>query len=95
MIKSQSLPAAPARPVSDDVASSGYSFIFKHGKYSKSGSTVGPDVHPAHKEGLATFVDLIRDMVDDLEVHPEWVMDVVDEAGKSVFRLRLLAEPLE
>ena len=52
-------------------------------------------MHPAHKEGLATFVDMIRDMVGDLEAHPEWVMDIVDETGKSVFRLRLLAEPLK
>ena len=94
MIKAQSLSAVSVCP-RDLVGTPGYSFIFAHGKYSTSGSTADrPDTHPAHKEGLATFVDLIRDIAGDLEAHPEWTMEVVDETGKSVFRFRLLTERL-
>ena len=41
------------------------------------------------------FVGLIRDIAGELETHPAWQMEVLDETGKPVFRLRLLGEALE
>jgi hypothetical protein len=38
---------------------------------------------------------MARDVAAQLNETPEWRMDVSDEFGKSLFRLRLLAEPLE
>jgi hypothetical protein len=41
------------------------------------------------------FGDFARDVAAQLNETPEWRMDVSDESGKSLFRLRLLTEPLE
>jgi len=40
------------------------------------------------------FADLARLIVTELKVDPEWQLDVADEAGKPVFRLRIFAETL-
>lgn len=71
-------------------------FSFTQGRFSKAGLIVGlPDTHAAHKEAVAMFVGLIRDIAGELETHPAWQMEVLDETGKPVFRLRLLGESLE
>jgi hypothetical protein len=54
-----------------------------------------PDVRAAHKEATMIFGDMARDVAAQLNETPEWRMDVADEFGKSLFRLRLLTEPLE
>jgi hypothetical protein len=56
---------------------------------------VFPDTHADHKEAVAMFVGLIRDIAGELETHLAWQMEVLDETGKPVFRLRLLGESLE
>jgi hypothetical protein len=71
-------------------------FKFTQGRFSKSGVIVRlPDTHADHKEAVAMFVGLIRDIAGELEAHPAWEMEVLDETGKPVFRLRLLGESLE
>jgi hypothetical protein len=37
----------------------------------------------------------IHDIAGELKTHPAWQMDVIDETGKPVFRLRLPGESLE
>jgi hypothetical protein len=39
--------------------------------------------------------DLAKDIVTGLTGDSEWRLDVLDESGKAIFRLRLLAEELE
>lgn len=80
---SPELPDVPAR------------FSFTQGRFSKRGLIVGlSDTHADHKEAVAMFVGLIRDIAGELEVHPAWQMEVLDESGKPVFRLTLLGESL-
>jgi len=40
------------------------------------------------------FADFARHIVAELQTNPEWQLEVADEAGKPVFRLRILAETL-
>jgi hypothetical protein len=72
-----------------------YSFSFMQGKYSKSVLTADlSDTNAVHKKAVAVFVGLIRDIAGELETHPAWQMEVLDETGKPVFRLKLLGESL-
>jgi hypothetical protein len=70
-------------------------FSFTQGRFSKPGLIVRlSDTHAIHKEAVGVFVDLIRDIAAELETHSAWQMEVLDESGKAVFRLRLLGELL-
>jgi hypothetical protein len=53
------------------------------------------DSHAARKAALNMCADLARDIVTGLTGNSEWRLDVLNEAGAPVFRLRLLAEQLE
>ena len=53
------------------------------------------DCYAARKAALGMCADLARDIVNGLTDNSEWRLDVLDEYGKPVFRLRLLAELLE
>jgi hypothetical protein len=53
------------------------------------------DSYAARKAALGICADLAKDIVTGLTEDSEWRLDVLDEAGKPVFRLRLLAEELE
>ena len=46
----------------------------------------------AREEAMAIYADLARDIFGGLDVDCEWRMEVADKTGKSIFRLRLLAE---
>jgi hypothetical protein len=41
------------------------------------------------------FADVARDIAAQLQSNPKWQMDVVDEAGKTILRLSVLAECLK
>jgi hypothetical protein len=70
-------------------------FRFNQGRFSRYGlAVVHADTQAAHKEAVALFVDIIRDIADELATHPAWQMEVIDETGKPVFRLRLVGESL-
>ena len=71
-----------------------FGFHIRHGDYSSNHNIV-PDARAAHKEATMIFGDMARDVAAQLNETPEWRMDVSDESGKSLFRLRLLTEPLE
>jgi hypothetical protein len=53
------------------------------------------DNYAARKAALNMCADLAKDIVEGLTGDSEWRLDVLNEAGKPVFRLRLLAESLE
>ena|SRR5882757_438615 len=52
------------------------------------------DSYAAGKTALGMFADLAKDIVNGLTEDSEWRLDVLDDSGKSVFRLSLLAEEL-
>jgi hypothetical protein len=49
----------------------------------------------ARKTALDMCADLAKDIVTGLTGDSEWRLDVLDESGKAIFRLRLVAEELE
>ena len=52
------------------------------------------DNYAARKAALGMCADLAKDIVTGLTEDSEWRLDVLDESGKPVFRLRLLAEAI-
>ena len=72
-----------------------FSFHIRHGNHSSDHEVDLPDVRAAHEEATMIFGDMARDVAAQLSETPEWRMDVSDESGKFLFRLRLLTEPLE
>lgn len=53
------------------------------------------DHYAVRKAALGMCADLAKDIVTGLTEDSEWRLDVLDESGKPVFRVRLLAESLE
>ena len=53
------------------------------------------DSFAARKVALGMCADLAKDIVAGLIEDSEWRLDVLDESGRPVFRLRLIAESLE
>ena len=53
------------------------------------------DHHAARQAALHMCADLAKDIVEGLTGDSEWRLEVLNEAGSPVFRLRLLAEQLE
>ena len=53
------------------------------------------DGHAARKAALGICADLAKDIVVGLTEDTEWRLEVLNEAGQAVFRLRLVAETLE
>jgi hypothetical protein len=53
-----------------------------------------PDTNALHKKAVAMFIGLIRDIADELAAHPVWQMEVIDEIGKPIFRLKVIGESL-
>ena len=72
-----------------------FGFHIRHGDHSSEHNIDLPDARAAHKEATMIFGDFARDLAAQLNETPEWRMDVSDESAKSLFRLRLLTEPLE
>jgi hypothetical protein len=73
-----------------------YSFKITNGEYDHPELTnTLPDKLAAHREGLARFADLARSIAKDMQPNSEWQMEIADESGKPIYRLRLLSESLE
>ena len=74
-------------------------FIFQvqQGKFSEISAIedILCDSYAARKAALGICADLAKDIVNRLRDDSEWRLDVLDETGKPVFRLRLLAESLD
>jgi hypothetical protein len=73
-----------------------YSFRISQGARSKPSVVADcPDDAAARREARGMFADMARDVASDLENNPEWQMEVANESGKPIFRLRIFAEPLK
>jgi hypothetical protein len=73
-----------------------YEFRTRHGEYLKQSLITGcPDNDAAQREAAGMFVDMARDIAGELESNPEWQIEVMDETGKTIFRLGVLAEYLK
>jgi hypothetical protein len=73
-----------------------YTFtISRSGRSKPSVATDCPDDDAARKEAGGMFVDMARDIADDLQSKPKWQIEVTDEAGKPIFRIGVLAETME
>jgi hypothetical protein len=79
----------------EDRSMPNFSFHIHHGIHSSDHNVDLPDTRAAHEEATMILGDMARDVVAQLNETPEWRMDVSDASGKSLFRLRLLTEPLE
>jgi hypothetical protein len=71
-----------------------FGFHIRHGNHSSHHNVDLPDARAAHKEATMIFGDMARGVAAQLNETPEWRMDVSDESGKTLFRLRLLTEAL-
>ena len=65
-----------------------FSFHIRHGIHSSDHNVDLRDVRAAHEEATMIFGDMARDVAAQLHETPEWRMDVSDQSGKSLFRLR-------
>ena len=71
-----------------------FGFHIRHWNHSSHYNVDLPDARAAHKEATMIFGDMARGVAAQLNETPEWRMDVSDEFGKSLFRLRLLTEEM-
>jgi hypothetical protein len=76
----------------EDRSMPNFSFHIRHGNHFSDHNVDLPDVRAAHEEATMIFGDMARDVAAQLYETPEWRMDVSDQSGKSLFRLRLLTE---
>jgi hypothetical protein len=73
-----------------------YSFSVKEGKFAGLPVTaVLSDLEAARREAVAMCVDLMPAVLRSSADHDfNWRIEVADQTGKLVYRLKLLAEPL-
>jgi hypothetical protein len=70
-----------------------YSFRTSQGDQPRTNTASNcPDDDAAKKEACGMFADLARDISDQLQSNPDWQIEVVDDVGKSIFRIKLTAE---
>ena len=71
-----------------------YSFtIVQGGQLRPSNSFDCKDDGAAKKEAAGTFADMSRSISERLELDDsDWQIEVADEAGKSIFRIKVAAE---
>lgn len=70
-----------------------YSFRISQGGQPQTNSTSDcPDDDAAKKEAAGMFADMARDISSQLQSMPDWQIEVSDEAGKSIFKIKLTAE---
>jgi hypothetical protein len=73
-----------------------YVFKTRRGGRSKPSITTDcPDNDAAQREAAGMFVDMSRDIAEELQSNPKWEIEVADEAGKTIFRLSVFAQSLK
>ena len=73
-----------------------FSFQVTQGKFSHSAiSTAFESSEAARQEALAICADLGRDLFRGLAIDSAWQMEVTDDNGTPILRLRLSAESLD
>jgi len=71
-----------------------YFFVVRHGDQTSdhSDGIEFPDIGAVQLEAVKSTGEILRDLNDPLEVGSEWRMEVVNEARKPLFCLRVIAE---
>ena len=71
-----------------------YRFQICRGKFSNASSVEATleGAEAAWKEAVAISADLARDI---MKAEPEWLLEVVDEAGQALFSFRFVAESFQ
>ena len=73
-----------------------YSFRVTEGKYSDSDLAVDlPDRLAARKEALAMCIDLVPSVLRSMQTDTNWQLEVTDQTGKQVYRLKLCSVSAE
>jgi hypothetical protein len=72
-----------------------FGFHVHHGDHSSHHNIDLPDVRAAHIEATVICRDMAHDAAAQLNETPEWQIDVSDESGKFLFRVRLRTESFE
>jgi hypothetical protein len=66
--------------------------ISREGRSRSSSASECPDDHAAKKEAAGMFADMARDISSELQSIRDWQMDLVDNAGKTIFKIKITAE---
>ena len=70
-----------------------YSFRITQGdQLHTNSSSECPDDDAAKKEAAGMFADMARDLSERLQSTPDGQIEVMDDAGKSIFRIMISAE---
>lgn len=70
-----------------------FSLHVVQGRFSNTGiEAVFENGEAARQEAISICAALARDIIVDMPLDSEWRMEVADEAGKPVFKFRILAE---
>jgi len=70
-----------------------YSFTISRGGQSQPSSVADClDDDAAKKEAAGMFADMARDISGQLQSVRDWQIDVQDDAGKTIFRIKVAAE---
>ena len=74
-------------------AMSHYTFTISQGGQAQP-STVSDfaDDESAKREAAGMFADVARDIAKDLQSAPDWQIEVSDDEGRSILRIRVTAE---
>jgi hypothetical protein len=72
-----------------------YSFTISGGGQSRPSSISDcANDDSARKEAAGMFADMARDISERLRSTPDWQIEVADDTGKSIFRIKITAESL-
>ena len=70
-----------------------YSFTISQGGRSQPSSVSDlADDDAAKREAAGMLADVARDIAKDLQSTPEWQLEVSNDAGRSIFKIRVTAE---
>jgi hypothetical protein len=71
-----------------------YFFVVRHGDKTShhSDAIAFPDIGAVQLEAIKSTGEILRDLDYPIEAGSEWRMEVVDEARKPLFSLRVIAE---
>jgi hypothetical protein len=73
-----------------------YSFrISQGGKPHPNIASEYPNDDAAKGEASGTFADMARGISECLQSTPDWQIEVTDDTGKSIFRIKISAESLK
>jgi hypothetical protein len=69
-----------------------YTIHIRQGLHTNSHPVSLPDVDAARREAIAMFAELARGIASKLPNRADWRIEVIEPAGRTVFRLGILAE---